>query len=95
MLKVLAGFHNPVTRRITRMTAKRGACGDWYYTSVVELLESAGIYPIGLYIKRRQAAIADRVACRPIYESCTEAEQMPGTSQMVQWWNQDALNEPG
>ena len=57
-------------------------------------MEDAGIHPIGLYIRRQQATIAEKVACRPIYEICTEAERIPRTSRMVQWWDQDAVNEP-
>ena len=61
---------------------------------VVEAMEAAGIHPIWEYIGRRQATIAERVACRPIYELCKEAEWIPVTSWMVWWWIQDAVNEP-
>ena len=30
----------------------------------------------------------------PTYDICTEAEQITGTIQMVQWWEQDVVNEP-
>ena len=30
----------------------------------------------------------------PIYDTCTEVEQIMRTSWMVQWWDQDAVNEP-
>ena len=85
ILKVLEGFHNRVARRITGMTANRRAGGEWEYPSVLEEMEAMGFHPIGLYIRKRQATISERVACRPIYEICTEAERMPGTSRMVQW----------
>ena len=55
---------------------------------------SAVIHPIGVYIRRRQAAIEERVAFCPIYEIFTEEERMPGNIRMVQWWNQDVVNEP-
>ena len=57
-------------------------------------MESTGIHPIGVYIKRRQATIVERVDFRLVYELCTEAEQMPGTIRLVQWWDQDVVNEP-
>ena len=57
-------------------------------------MESAGIHPIGLYIKKRQMTIVDRVACRTIYAFFTEAERMPGMIRMVRWWDQDAVNDP-
>ena len=37
-LKVMEGFHQRVARRITGMTAKRVADGEWEYPPVVEAL---------------------------------------------------------
>ena len=65
------------------MTAKRGDGREWDYPAVEETMDSAGIHPIGLYIKRRQTIIAQRVDCRPVYELCTEVDRMPVTSRMV------------
>ena len=83
MIKVLTGFYHRATRCITGMMAKRGAGGEWDYPSVVEAMEAAGIYPIGVYIKKRQMTIAKMVACRSVYALCKEAERIPGTSQIV------------
>ena len=94
MFKVLEGFHHRAAQRIMGMTAKLGSGVEWEYPSVVEEMEATGLHPIGVYIIRRQATIVKRVACQPIYELCTEAERMPGTSWMVQWWDQDSVNEP-
>ena len=74
------------------MTAKRGSGGEWGYPEVEEVMDSAGLHPIRVYIKRRQATIAERVVCRPIYVMCTEADRIPGTIRMVRWWDQDVLN---
>ena len=93
MLKVLVGFHHRAAQRITGMTEKRGADGEWEYPLVVKEMEAVGIHPIGVYIRRRQTTIADRVAYRPVYELFTEAERMPGTSRLVRWWDQDTVNE--
>ena len=68
MLKVLTAFHHRAARRITGMTAKNGAGREWEYPAVEEAMESVGIHPIGVYIKRRHTTIAERVACRPVYE---------------------------
>ena len=57
-------------------------------------MKDVGIHPIGVYIRRQKATIAERVACQPIYELCIEAERIPGTSRLVLWWYQDAVNEP-
>ena len=84
MLKVLEGFHHRSASRITGITAKQGAGGEWDYPSVLETMKSAGLHPIGVYIRRRKATIAERSACHPIYELCKGAEQMPGTRYLVQ-----------
>ena len=70
ILKVLAEFHHRAARWITVMTEKRRSRGEWEYPSVEEAMESARIHPIGVYIKRRQANIPERVACRPVYALC-------------------------
>ena len=57
-------------------------------------MEAVGIHPIGVFIRSQQANIADIVVYFPIYELCTEAERIPGTIQMLQWWDQDSVNEP-
>ena len=49
----------------------------------MEEMEVAGIHPIGVYIRRRQATIVERVACCPIYELCTEVERIMGKSRLV------------
>ena len=57
-------------------------------------MESTGLHPIRIYIKRRKATIAERVACKPVYVLCTEAERMTGRIRMVRWWDQDVVNDP-
>ena len=94
MLTVLEGFHHPVVRRNTGMTAKHGAGGEWEHLPVVAVLEAAGLHPIMEYIRRRHATIAGKLICLPIYEFCIETERIPGTSRMMIWWDQDVVNEP-
>ena len=94
MLKVLMAFHYILARRIMRMTAKHGSGGEWKYPAVEEEMDSAGIHPIGVNIKRWQKTIAERVTFRRVYTLCTEAERIPGMIRMVRWWDQDAVNDP-
>ena len=47
-----------------------------------EALEIARLWPIKEYIQRRQGTVAAQVVCRPIYELCTGAERIPGTSML-------------
>ena len=93
-IKVLTAFHHWVARRITGKTEKRGTGGEWVYLLVEEEMESVRLHPIGVYIKRQQKKIAERVAFLPVYTLCTEAERMSGTRRMVCWWDQDTVNEP-
>ena len=66
MIKVLTAFHHQAACRITYMKAKSGECGEWEYPEVEEAMESEGLHPIRVYIKRRQTTIAERVACRTV-----------------------------
>ena len=56
-------------------------------------METERLNPIGVYIRRLQVPIAESLDWRPIYDMCTEAERMPGTIRLVQWWDQDAVNK--
>ena len=76
------------------MTEKYGAGREWEYPSVVGVMETAGLHPIGVYIRRRQVTISERVTCLPIYELFMEVERVPGTIRLVRWWDQDTINEP-
>ena len=62
MIKVLEGFRQCKSRRITRMMATRRAGGGGEYTPVVAALESMGLHPIMEYIRRRRATISENVA---------------------------------
>ena len=48
-------------------------------------METFGIHPIGVYIRRRQATIAEKMTCCPIFDMCMEAERMLGKIRLVQW----------
>ena len=72
-LSQMAAFHQTVARHITGITEKCGAGGDWEYPAVDEAMDSAGLHPIGVYIKRRKTTIYESVACRHVYAMSTEA----------------------
>ena len=73
MLKVQTAFHHIAARRITGMIEKRGEGGEWYYPAVEEAMDSAGIHPIRVYIKRRETTILERVSFQPVYSLYAEA----------------------
>ena len=58
-----------------------------------DVLKAVWIYNIKEYIQIRQVLIAAQVACRPIYDMCTEVEWMLGSSRMMRWWDQDVGRE--
>ena len=78
------------------MTETHGTGREWEYPLVVAamVMEAAVLHPIMEYIRRRQATIAEKVACRPIYELCIEAERRPGVRRRMIWWDQDMVNKP-
>ena len=58
IIKVLEGFHHQAARRVTGMTATRGAGGEWEYPPVVVAMEAVVLHPIREYIRRWQETIA-------------------------------------
>ena len=89
MLKVLEIFHHRLARRITGMIVRRTTIREWERPLVAEALETAELWTIKEYIHQRQAAVVGQVVCWTIYELCTGAEGMPGTSKFMRWWEQD------
>ena len=51
---------------ITRQRAEQQKDGTWRQVEAETLLEKAGTQPLGTYIDRRQATVAEWVALRPI-----------------------------
>ena len=86
MIKVIVVFHHRVVIRTAGMMAQRTTRRKWYWPSVSDSLETAGIFPIKSYIQRIQDTIVDQVACQPIYELCTGAERIPVDSSFIRWW---------
>ena len=41
-------------------------------------MEATGNHPVGIYIIRSKTTIVERLAWRPMYELCTEAERNTG-----------------
>ena len=93
MINVLTAFHHRGARRIIGITEKRGSGGEWEYPVVEEAIDFVGLHPIGVYIKGQQTTISQKMAFRPVYALCTEADKIPGTIRMVCWWDQDTVNE--
>ena len=57
-------------RWITRQRAVRHKDGTWLQVASETVLKKAGTHPLGKYIDRRQATVAEWVVLRPILEVC-------------------------
>ena len=85
MLKFMDGFHHQVARRIPEKTAWCIVYREWEWPPLTDALEIAWLWPIKEYIQRRQATIAEHIACQPIYELFTGVEKFPGSSKFMRW----------
>ena len=52
MLKLLTVFRHRAARQIMGMTSKRGAGREWEYPVLDDVMDTTGVHPIVLYIKR-------------------------------------------
>ena len=53
MIKFLTAFHHHLARQIMGIMEKHGAGREWEYPVLEEAMDSVGLNPIGVYIKRR------------------------------------------
>ena len=79
ILQLLASFHNRIARRISGKMP-RLVQGQWVYPPLEDALAEAGLFPLEIYIRRRQDSIATYIASRPIYTNCCQADPAPATS---------------
>lgn len=89
MLKALEGFHHRVARQLTGKVGRYLPREDrWYYPPIEEALEEAGLFPIKVYIDRRQNTLVDHVATRPLLGLCLDCDKLDGSSRAQLWWEQ-------
>ena len=74
-------------------TAWHTTSREWEWLLVDNMLETTGPWPIKECIQRRQVTITAQLACKPIYELCTGAERILGSSRFMRWWDQDVGQE--
>ena len=85
---MIEGFCHRVARWIAEMTASKGGGGELGWALMDAALDVTVIWSIREYVRRRQEKIAEYVAGRPIYELCTGADRMEGSSRFIRWWDQ-------
>ena len=89
MMKVLAGFHNKIARRISGRQPRK-VNGEWHYPPLENALKESSLFPVREHVRRRQATVARYIATRPIYQRCTAAQRRPGSaSRVLRWWEQN------
>ena len=89
MLKALEGFHHRVACQLTGKVGRYLPWEDrWYYPPIEEALEEAGLFPIKVYIDRRQNTLVDHVATRPLLGLCLDCDKLDGSSRAQLWWEQ-------
>ena len=52
--------------------------GTWVYQTIGEVLETVGLYEIGVYITCRQNMVSQYITTCPIMKLCLAAERRPG-----------------
>ena len=91
MSRKLEDIHVGLLMRITRNRAVRQKDRTWRKVSAATVLEKSGTQPLGAYIDRRQATLAEWVALRPILEVCDkEKAYKRGRRRQEPWWRQTA-----
>ena len=70
MSRKLEGVHVGFLQRIKRQRVVQQKDGTWRQVAAGTVIEKAGTQPLGTYIDRRQATVAEWVALRPILEVC-------------------------
>jgi hypothetical protein len=89
MLAMLKGFHHRIARRLSgRMPRYLQEEDRWEYPPIAEALDIVGLQPIEESLRRRRNAVADYVACRPIFALCTSAGRLSGSSNLPRWTEQ-------
>lgn len=91
MLQALKGFHNRVTRRISRCHPKLQN-GEWDVVPIEVAFEIAGMHPLEIYLDRRREYMARFINERPILELCKQQSRLSGSpTRRVFWWDRTQL----
>ena len=84
--RVLGGFHQRVSHRLTGRQPQRGRGGVWFYPLLEGAMAEAGFLEVETYIYRCQNTVTQFIATRPIMELCLAAERRQGSRAANQWW---------
>ena len=95
MESALDAFKGSVARTLTGRHNRRGRDGPWFYPSLAGLMKEAGIVRILTSILRRQNAVAQFIATRPILDLCKGAVRWPGARVPSQWWEHTGIDWKG
>jgi hypothetical protein len=86
MEQKLNAFHHRSTRYITRQHIRENPDGSWTCPSSKQVLETAGLFTIREYIKRRKNTIKTYLPSRPIYQKCISSKPLARNGNQSVWW---------
>ena len=85
MERALERFQHGAARHITRRQPRRRGDGRWTYPPPKEAMQEAGFEGIQKAITRRQNAVAQYIATRPILDLCERSTQRLGERVSQRW----------
>ena len=92
MEAALDAFQGRVARRLTGRMPRRGRDGKWVYLPLAGATKDAGIVRVRTSVLRRQNAVTQFVATRPILVLCEGTELLGGTWVPQRWWEQPGID---
>ena len=89
MSRKIEGVHVGFLMWITRHGSVQQKDRTWRKVSEETVLEKSGTQPLGTYIDRRQATVAEWLALRPILEVCEKEKAYKRRRRRQDpWWRQ-------
>ena len=86
ILKRFDSFHARVARYLTGRHIRQLEDGTWFCPPTTEVLEEAGLFSIGEYIRRRRRTVRPFVRQRPLYRACLRSKALGTNIAKVVWW---------
>ena len=95
MKRVLGGFHQRVTHRMTERQTRKRRDGGWIYPLLEDSIVYVGLQEPETYVYLQQNTVAQCIATKPIMDLCLAAKRRPGPRVAMRWWEQEGLDLEG
>ena len=93
MLRRIRSFHSRVARFLCNRHIRCNEDGTWEYPHTEEVLESAGLFSIDEYIRRRRASVYKFMSGREILVSCRNSILKDTNVSRLVWWKLPIVSE--